>query len=117
VTKQTFYRNLAKCKFNDGGKWTFLYCGISGLRYRSGSHSFCPITAVTYQKTGNYLSSFRFKQAAQKLGLSQNDAECIAWAADNPKWNKKFGESIGCSKQAFNSARKAILRATGAQAT
>jgi hypothetical protein len=113
MTKQTFYRNLAKCNFNDGGKWC-LYPGPKSarVRYRSDAGHFCPITAVTYQKTGTLYKVDCYAVAAEKLGLSKKDAKCVQKAADNCKWNHMFSE-FGVSKQALRASRLAILRAIG----
>ena len=43
---------------------------------------YCPITAIYYEKFGRYLPSEKFPQAAEKLGIDNDDAVDIVLAAD-----------------------------------
>jgi hypothetical protein len=106
VTKQTFYREVAKCH----GTWELVR---GAIRFYACQASFCPITAVLYEKTGERLATYKFVEAAQKLGLTQKDAYCIMAAADGYKEGGDFGEMcVFVGSRALKNTRRALLTAT-----
>lgn len=98
-TRKSFYRAFRKI----AGK--FYWEGLTGnrdIRGWSMGKCFCPITAVHYIRSGEYVHPMDFQTgAASKLGLPNNEANVIANGAD--------GLTLSDNKN--KRARFALLRA------
>lgn len=85
MTKKEFYEALR----NVAGQFDWEICdywheAISGHKKDNDAYStlFCPITAVAYASGKGFFKITDYKLAGQSLGLSKEDTNTIAHAAD-----------------------------------
>ena len=84
MTRAEFVEALARTRL--AGEWEYSF---RRLRLGSGGRDFCPVTAVTYARTGRYFLPVDWREAAAALGLEQEAASDVTQAADWPQfWDR-----------------------------
>jgi hypothetical protein len=91
MTIQEFYDELRKVDTGNGiwylqGEYKCVRLTKSLTGHNDIVKDFCPLTAVAYQKCGEYFQTTGFLLAAQRLEIDIYDARYIAAASDNGAW-------------------------------
>jgi hypothetical protein len=91
MTLEEFFDELVKVNI-EHATWVLRGASIRLSKYvgEGKCGDFCPLTAVAFQKTGEYFHPQFFATAAQLLGISRRDANNIATATDNNCWDKEL---------------------------
>lgn len=83
MIRKNFYRALAKIA--DQFYWTNDSTGMirgNPKNQKNKNLWCCPITALHYARTGNWIYSAHYKNTGAQLGLSEQDSSVIAASAD-----------------------------------
>ncbi len=92
MTQDEFFDHLRSAK-EQGFEWFVNAVSapervfIRARKRMNGERKFCPITLVLMIVKDQYLDSFAWGQAADRLGLDQNFAKLVIGAADDNTFN------------------------------
>jgi len=96
MTVRRFHDLFRKCLLSYAWRSRRSGGSLRGTRIVDGTEQqFCPVTALYFCETGEYMSPMEYLGAAKLMGLGRNSARYIATAADMKPGTFKYPATAG----------------------